>query len=118
MSNKLEITAYIDFRPEERAEIQTGQLYFMVEPATKDYMRGIQNIGIVEEALLIGDVASIGYVMIINRDKTNYIEIGLTASYSVKILPGQFAMFQPDGVLYGKANVAACDIEYFVFPSA
>lgn len=117
MPNRLDALASVNFRPEERPAVNTGDINLSIEPTTKDFIHSIQNIGVAEEALNIGDVSAVGLVIIINRDKTNYVEIGLTGSYTVKLKPKDFCIFRPDGTLYALANTAALDVEYFVFPS-
>lgn len=117
MANILEATANVGFRPEQRKALLTGDLNMLFQPATKNYIDNIQNIGIVEEAINVGDVGTVGLIVLINIDNTNYIEVGLTGSYSIKLKPGQFAVFPPNGTLYALANTAAADLHVYAFPS-
>lgn len=116
MPNRINITGDVEFRPESRPLVKTGELEMSFEPDDKTYAQGIQAIGTSEEALNVGDVSSVGLIVLINRDDTNYVEIGLTGSYSIKLKPGQFAIFPPAGTMTAAANTAEIDLEYYIFP--
>lgn len=116
MPNRLNAKAQIEFLPEDRPLVKTGELEFDFQPDTKVYAQGIQTIGTTEETLNVGDVSNIGLVVVINRDDTNYVEVGLTGSYTIKLKPGQFCVFPPAGTLYAIANTSDVDVEYYVFP--
>jgi len=116
MANRINIKGEVEFSPEGRPLIKTSELEMNFNPDSKNYAQGIQNIGTTEEALNIGDVTNVGLIVLINRGETNYIEYGLTGSYTGKLKPGQFCIFAPSGTIYCKANVAAEDLEYWVFP--
>jgi len=55
-----------------------------------------------------------GYVYVRNMDTTNYVEVGITASYTIKLLAGDFALFPAAAAIYAKANTAACNVEYII----
>lgn len=117
MPNKIDIKSSVEFRPENRKAVNTGEQSFSFEPSSKAYITGIQTIGTTEEALEIGDVSSAGLIWIRNKDKTNFVQIGLTASYPIKLTPGQFCLFPPDsGAIFAKADTADVDVEFYVFP--
>lgn len=78
-------------------------------------VQGVQDVGTSEEALALGDVASDGGAFYArNLDTTNYIEIGLTGSYVIRLDPGEFCFLS--GVssrnLYARANTAAVRLAY------
>ncbi len=56
-------------------------------------------------------ITTVGYVLITNLSTANYVQIGLTGSYTIKLLPGHFALFPPAGTLYALADTAACLIK-------
>lgn len=117
MANRLNIKARAEFRPENRKLVDSEEVEFNLEPANKRYNTGIQTIGTTEEALDVGDVSSAGYILVINLDDTNYVEVGLTGSYCIELPKnGGFAVFPPTGTIMAKANSAECDIEFYVFP--
>ena len=56
-----------------------------------------------------------GMVFVKNLDTSNYVTIGTHASeHSIKLLPGEFALFRSNGPLYGQANTSTVKIEYIV----
>lgn len=116
MPNRLSVKGEVEFLPEGRPLVKTPELEMDFQPDDKNYAEGIQSVGIAEEALNVGDVSSIGLIALINRDETNYVEVGLAGSYTIKLKPGQFAIFPPAGTIMAKANSAAVDVEYHVYP--
>lgn len=116
MPNRLNATGVIQFSPEDRPLVKTPDLEMTFKPDSKNYAQGIQNIGTSEENLNVGDVSSIGLIVLINRGDTNYIEVGLTGSYTIKLKPGQFTVFPPAGTITAVANSGAEDLEYWIFP--
>jgi len=79
-------------------------------------MAGVQAIGTAEEALLKGDVGTIGYLAFRNLDATNYVELGsTTAVYSIKVPAGKGLVVPWDHTnVYAKANTASCDCDYLL----
>ncbi len=116
MPNRLDALLNVDFAPEKRKIVSTGELKMSFEPDDKHYAQGIQNIGTSEEALNVGDVSDIGLIILINRSDTNFIQVGLTGSYTIKVKPGEFCCFTPDGTITAIADTAAVDVEYYIFP--
>lgn len=81
-------------------------------------IQGVQDIGTTEEALALGDVATDGGAFFArNLDATNFVEIGRTGSYVVKLLPGEFCFLSgvSDKDLYAKADTAAVKLAYCLF---
>lgn len=61
------------------------------------------------------DIAIPGLVVIKNLDATNYVEIGLTSSYAIKLKAKETCVFRASsGALFAQANTAACNIEVIV----
>jgi hypothetical protein len=77
-----------------------------------------QNIGTSDETLDLGAVATAGYLVLKNRDATNYITLGEDgSSYPIKLKAGEFAIVRWNGAaVHAKANTAACDLEYLLIP--
>lgn len=77
-----------------------------------------QNIGTADETLDLGDVASLGYIVLENVDATNYIEIGYTSgTYFARLKAGEICAFRAGSgltAIHAKANTAACDLVYFL----
>lgn len=81
-------------------------------------IQSVQTIGTTEEALALGDVATDGGAFYArNLDATNYVEIGLTGSYVIKLLPGEYCYLSgvSSRALYAKANTAAVALAYSLF---
>lgn len=117
MPNRINIKGEVEFLPEGRPLVKTGELEMDFQPDAKVYAQGIQTVSSsAEETLNVGDVSNLGFIVIVNRDDTNYVEVGLTAQYTIKLKPGQFCMFPPAGTIYVLANSADVDVEYYVFP--
>ncbi|MCA8921993.1 MAG: hypothetical protein KDD82_09305 [Planctomycetes bacterium] len=81
-------------------------------------LKNRQTVGTSEEALVVGDVASGGYMLAVNRDPTNFVQI-LGASGEtplVRLEPGDLCLFRVDdgATLYAIANTAPCDVEYAI----
>lgn len=65
------------------------------------------------------NVADAGYLVLINRDDTNYVEIGFaTTVYVMKLKAGESAVLRlaPSvSAIYAKANTAAIELQYKLF---
>lgn len=80
----------------------------------------VQNIGTTTEALVFGDVTTIGYMFLKNLDATNYVEFDLNTPVSTtafcKLLPGECAFIPTrQTTIYGKSNTAAVDVMVVLF---
>jgi hypothetical protein len=77
----------------------------------------VQNIGTVSELIVLTDIDALGYVMLVNLDETNYVQVGLTNPVSdadavFHLLPGEFAVFPTrQEAWYAKANTAAVNLQ-------
>jgi len=74
----------------------------------------VQSVGTSAEALVLGEVSTIGYTLVMNLDATNYVEIDNEAGmagWPQKLLAGDFILLKPQAAtIYGKANTAACNV--------
>lgn len=71
----------------------------------------VQIVGTSAEAIVLGDVSTIGYIMLKNMDATNFVEIALDSGVSTqkfsKIPAGGFAIFPAStATMYAKADTA------------
>jgi hypothetical protein len=76
---------------------------------------GIQIIGTSEEAVDFGDVATLGYLYLVNLDATNFITFGPDSGGMVemgKLLPGEAALvrLKPGITVMAKADTANCNV--------
>ena len=77
------------------------------------YNSGVHAIGLTEEILLQGtDLGTLGYVFIQNLDATNFVRVGITGSYSIKLKAGEIALFRAAADIYAIADTAICNVEY------
>ena len=88
-----------------------------ISPSATDYVSGSQVVGTSEETIALVDIGTIGMVLIINDDASNYVEVGgATGVYHNKILAGESfgpVRWNTAGV-YMKANGAPCTVRYLV----
>ena len=78
-----------------------------------------QSVGTSEEALELGDIATGGFCIMINRDATNFVEVrpGTGATDLIRLKAGEPAMFRISAdatAPYVIADTAAVEIEYFL----
>jgi hypothetical protein len=79
---------------------------------------GVQTIGTTEEALIIGDVSSVGWVTIKNLDNTNFVQIAALPSehFTIKLKAGEACAFRAAGnAIYAKADTSPVKVAYDVF---
>ncbi len=119
MADELKIVANLSFS-KGGAKV-TRQVSIKVDIAGDAFAHGVQDVttGEVELAQLAA-VGDPGWVLIINLDSTNYIEVGATTGvYTIKILAGEFALYRHDKeetvTILAKANSGTCSVEYFIF---
>lgn len=84
------------------------------------YTKHAQTIGTSEEAIDLGEITTPGWIVAINRDKTNYVELrlGTGASLDMIKLPAKngCALFHAGSDMsapFAIANTAACRVEFF-----
>lgn len=116
MANELTIAASLTF---SKSGVQvtfpkTGTSFTV--SGTK-YSRTVQSVGTSEEALILGDVGTPGYSLIVNLDATNFVKIrGATGAVDcIKLKPGEFCLFRHAGSApFAIADTAACKIEHLL----
>ena len=100
------------------AEMRSGLL--KIDVAGTNFIHHRQTIGFAaEEALVLGEVATLGWAVFINRDATNFVEIrpATGAVDLIKLKPLEVAAFRfADGVTapFAQANTADCEVEYII----
>ncbi len=79
------------------------------------FISNVQIVGTSNEALVVGDVSTLGWIVCKNLDATNYVEIFLDASNTqlvAKLLPGEPCLFKPGSVtVYARANTGSCNVQ-------
>ncbi len=113
MANELRIEAQLEYSKSGVKQNKHDSAY--VDVSGDSFTHVVQEVGTSNELIVIGsDVATWGYVYLKNLDSTNYVEVGLTSSYSIKLKAGEVAMFRAAAALYARANTAAVDLEIIV----
>lgn len=82
-----------------------------------NWMKNIQSVGTSEEAILLGDVGTPGFMIVKNLDATNFVSIrsGTGAANTVKIKAGEVALFRHSGSApFAIADTGACRIQYLL----
>ena len=77
----------------------------------------VQGIPTGGEVLVEADeLGSAGLCFVKNLDSTNFVTIGThaTDNHVIKLLAGESAVFRAVGAIYGKADTAACNLEYII----
>lgn len=76
----------------------------------------VQAIGTSDETLPLGDVSTIGFVMLKNLDPTNFITVGSDGTlYPIKLKPGEPCLVRWNAAaIHAKANTATCNLEYTI----
>jgi len=113
MANELNMSIAINFLKND-ASLQFSRA-ITVDIAGDSYVKAVQEIGTSEELLVEPDaLGTPGYVYVKNLDSTNFVEVGLTGSYTIKLLAGDFCLFPAAAAIYAKADTASCNVEYAI----
>jgi hypothetical protein len=118
MSNELALTAsmvYTKFSTSESASFSGS-----VDVVGNNFIHHVQNVGFAsDEALELGDVTVGGYLVAVNRDGTNFVQIfGATGETAlVQLLPGDFCQFRvdPGATVFVQADTDAVLLEYWLY---
>src|SRR5689334_4136765 len=87
---------------------------FQADMTGSKYVQNRQAVGTSAEAMLKGDIGTIGYVLLHNMDATNYVSISSDSGGADpigKLNPGKsWLVYVGAANLYLLANTAACDV--------
>lgn len=116
MANELTLSASLKFvkGSTDRSFSKSG---IQLDVSGTEFTNKSQTVGTSEEAIELGDVATPGYILIFNKDATNYVSVrsGTGAANLVKIPPGGIALFHCEASApYAIANTASVQIEYLL----
>ena len=72
-----------------------------------------------DTALELGTIAALGWVLIINRDTTNFVTLKTAASGTIiaKLFPGEFCFFRIGSGITApamRADTGDCEVEYIL----
>ena len=83
---------------------------------TKKPLKTKQTVGIAEEALVLGDIVTRGWCILVNRDVTNYVNVKVATGGAIfaQLFPGEFCALRLGSGAQSPfviAAVAECEIE-------
>lgn len=116
MANENTIGATLKFLKGE-SDILFAKSGILQDVAGDDYVKRTQTVGTSEEALGLGDLTSPGYILMFNRDATNYVAIrpGTGENDLIRVPPGGVALFYCHASApFIIANTANCQVEYLL----
>lgn len=119
MAGEIKLTVLLKFaKSSTTTEAKVNDLAVTVTGTR--FIHNRQSIGTSEEALDLGDIATGGWFVAINRGATNFIEIrsGTGATDIIKLKAGEPCCFRMSGdatAPFAIANTAAGDLEYWLF---
>jgi hypothetical protein len=105
MANELRIAAQLEYSKSGVKQNKHDSTY--ADVSGDSFTHVVQEVGTSDELIVIGsDVATWGYVYLKN----------LTSSYSIKLKPGEVALFRAAAALYAKAESGSSgsDLEVMV----
>lgn len=121
MANEITINGSIAYSDSEDTDLGPLSIVDLLKTAsTKKAAWLKQNIGTSEAALNLAGITAPGYVIIVNRDTTNYVDVKVATSGAI------FARLDPNNGFcivklgsgsqapYLIANTAACQVEYLL----
>ena len=113
MSGELSISARLIF-DKSSATVRASD-GISVDVAGDAYTKQVQSIPTSNTALDAGAaIGTQGYIYIKNLDGTNFVSVGITGSYSIKLLAGEFALFRAAAAIFALADTASCLVEYII----
>lgn len=113
MSDELAVTAKLSFNKGGASVTKAESL--SIDVTGDAFSHEIQSIPTSNTALVEGAaVGTPGYYWIKNLDSTNYVTIGLTGSYAIRLNAGEVCLFRAAGAIFALANTASVLVEYVV----
>jgi hypothetical protein len=120
MANELTINVSAEYLDADDIAASIEVANYVRTLTTKKVLKTKQTVGITEEALVLGDVSTVGFIMLVNRDDTNFVEVkdGVGGTIVGKMFPGE--MYGPVRLGSGMqapyliANTAECEVEVFI----
>ncbi len=113
MSGELSVRVSIAFN-KGGAEVRRTE-GISVDVTGDAYTKQTQSIPTSNTALDAGAaIGTQGYIFIKNLDSTNFVTVGITGSYSIKLLAGEVALFRAAAAIFVLADTASVDVEYVI----
>ena len=119
MANELTVSCSVRFSKSGR-EADKAYGGIQIDVTGTRVVSNMQTVGTSEEALVVGDVGTAGFMIVKNLDSTNYVTLRAASAAAdlVKLKAGEVAMFRlASNTPYALANTAPVDIEYVLVPN-
>lgn len=119
MSLELTLNATLAYEDSTDGETSLQVTDKQVTLTTVKYTQLRQSIGITEEALVLGEVTSLGWIMVINRDLSNFVNLKVATSGAIfaKLFPGEFCFLRLGSGAQAPfliADTAPCVVEFLL----
>lgn len=120
MADEVTISFSLGYADSEEADVILALAQKFATVTTKRFIHAKQAIGTSEEAIKLGELASLGWAAFINRDPTNYLELRSATGAGndiIKIPAGKGCLFYFGSDIsapFAIANTAACQMEYLI----
>ena len=119
MADEISVNASLAYSDSEGTDVSMELVNFLATVTTKRIQRHKQAIGTSEEAIKLGEIATCGYALSINRDATNYIELKVATGGAIfaQLFAGVCAMLRLGSgaqAPYAIAHTAACQRDCFI----
>ncbi len=119
MANELKIEATITHSPATTNMESTGKLSFLdiITQTNPDFTVGTQVMGSDAALAELASVGTAGIVALKNLSTTSaeIISVGLTSSYSIKLLPGEFCIFRAAAPLFCSTASGTPTLQYWIW---
>ena len=119
MADEIEVSASLRLNRTD-IEAALSKIGLTFDQTGTEYTQHIQTIGTTEEAIELGEITSIGYVLAINLDTTNFVSLrvgtGLTNAIRLDANNG-LALFRAGSGLtapFAIADTAACRVLFLI----
>ena len=116
MANEITVTTKLSFtKGGTTTSLEVSNL--KVDVSGSRFIHNRQEIGTSEEAIDVGDLASVGYMLLVNRDATNFVEVraGTGVADTIKLKPGESSLIRLVATApFAIADTAAVELEYLL----
>lgn len=112
MANELQINASLTFSPATTASFSSQANKQPTVAGTKA-IKDVKAVTTSDTVLPLGDVGTVGYLMIRNLDATNFVTLGTDGTnYGLKLKAGEFMLVRWNAAaIHAKADTATCEVE-------
>ena len=116
MANEIKTSVSLSVQTAKGAKLNRSENK-SIDMTGESILQTTQLVGTTNEALDMtnAELGTPGYVFIRNMDTTNFVSIGLSSQYTIKLKAGEFCLFRAAAGLYADFDTAAGYLEIIVF---